>query len=50
MGPPDVFVRETAVMNMLKNDGEINIGLNVATVPVKGDKQKKQKMVDTKTC
>ena len=50
VGPPDVFVRETAVMNMLKNDGEINIGLNVATVPVKGDKQKKQKMVDTKTC
>ena len=43
VGPPDVFVRETAVMNMLKNDGEINIGLNVATIPSKGEKQKKKK-------
>ena len=44
VGPPDVFVRETAVANMEKNDGEINIGLNVETtsIPLKTDKKKKK--------
>ena len=28
VGPPDVFVRETAIANIEKNDGEIRIGLN----------------------
>ncbi|KAI2509963.1 phosphoribosyltransferase [Fragilaria crotonensis] len=32
VGPPDVFVRETVVANIEKNDGEIRIGLNVASV------------------
>lgn len=32
VGPPDVFVRETAIANIEKNDGEIHIGLNSASV------------------
>jgi nicotinate-nucleotide--dimethylbenzimidazole phosphoribosyltransferase len=28
VGPPDVFIRETAISNIEKNDGEIRIGLN----------------------
>ena len=32
VGPPDVFVREVAVANIEKNDGEIRIGLNVVSV------------------
>ena len=34
VGPPDVFVRETAVANIERNDGDIHIGLDVASVEV----------------